>query len=79
MRVTVTDDSPASDGKFLCDSVEGRGAPSAEMLTIGGVMGETTDPGDCHYTGLGLAPGEVGRQPCAPTLRGDQIRYISTV
>ena len=65
MRVTVTDDSPASDGKFLCDSVA-QCVPSAEMLTIGGVSGGDNRPGDCHYTGLGLAPGEVGRQPCAP-------------
>ena len=71
MRVTVTDDSPARDGKFLCDSVA-QCVPSAEMLTIGGVMGETTDLGTVTtlqtHAGLGLAPGEVGRQPCAPRL-----------
>ena len=59
----------------LC-GVEGRGVPSAEMLTIGGVMGETTDLGTVTTLGWGWLQ---GRWDVNPALRGDWIRYISTV
>ena len=69
MRVTVTDDSPARDGKFLCDSVA-QCVPSAEMLTIGGVMGETTD--------LGTVTGAGSRGGGTSTLRSEEIRHVTS-
>ena len=77
MRVTVTDDSPASDGKFLCDSVA-QCVPSAEMLTIGGVSGGDNRPGDCHYTLL-LHVGAGSRGGGTSTLRSDTPRRLDTL
>ena len=76
MRVTVTDDSPASDGKFLCDSVA-QCVPSAEMLTIGGVMGETTDLGT--VTTLQIHAGADSRGGGTSTLRSDTPRRLDTL
>ena len=75
MRVTVTDDSPACDGKFLCDSVA-QCVPSAEMLTIGGVMGETTDLGTVTTLGWGWLQ---GRWDVNPALRhSEEIGYVTS-
>ena len=78
MRVTVTDDSPASDGKFLCDSVA-QCVPSAEMLTIGGVSGGDNRPGDCHYTTDTCWAGADSRGGGTSTLRSDTPRRLDTL
>ena len=62
-----------------CSGVEGVGAPSPEMLTIGGVSGGDSRPGDCHYTVATCGGWLQGRWDVNPALRhSEEIRYVTS-